>query len=141
MTGDITGGCSCGAVRYSITAGKLNSGICHCTDCQRSSGAPFVVWVGVEPARFTLLQGTITEFASSEWARRGFCAACGSTLTYRLADDDGEINIAGGSLDAPDAAPPAFQIFPKDRPAFMNGFDDHLPVKDVEAYFNGLRER
>ena len=141
MTGDITGGCSCGAVRYSIAAGKLNSGICHCSDCQRSSGAPFVVWVGIEPSRFTLLQGTITEFASSKWARRGFCAACGSTLTYRLADNESEINIAGGSLDTPDVAPPAFQIFPKDRPAFMNGFDDQLPVKDVEAYFNGLRER
>jgi hypothetical protein len=139
--GDVTGGCSCGAVRYSIGAGDFNAGICHCRNCQRHSGGPFVVWLGIAPDRFTVTQGKVKEFASSKWAVRGFCGDCGSTLTYRLADSDDEINIAGGTLDDPDLAEPAFQIFPKDRPHFMHGFDERLPVKDVEAYFDGLRDR
>ncbi|MEO0962788.1 MAG: GFA family protein [Pseudomonadota bacterium] len=137
----LTGGCSCGAVRYEISAAQINAGICHCADCQRHSGAPFVVWLGIDPKSFKLTQGTVTEFASSRWASRGFCSACGSTLTYRVNDNKDEIDISGGSLDDPSAAAPGFQIFKKDSPRFMRGLDETLPEKDVEAYFNGLRDR
>lgn len=137
----LTGGCSCGAVRYEISTSKINAGICHCTDCQRHSGAPFVVWLGIDPKVFNLIQGELKEFGSSKWATRGFCPECGSTLTYRVNDNANEIDIAGGSLDEPNAVPPSFQIFRKDSPRFMHGFDEALPEKDVEAYFNGLRDR
>lgn len=137
----VTGGCSCGAVRYEITGPDLNPGICHCRDCQRHSGAPFVVWLGIDPATFKVISGEITQFASSKWASRGFCSACGSTLTYQVTGNNDQLDVAGGTLDDPDIAPPTFQIFRKDSPRFMHGFDEALPVKDVEAYFNGLRDR
>ncbi|WP_171815929.1 GFA family protein [Candidatus Phaeomarinobacter ectocarpi] len=137
----LAGGCSCGAVRYEISTPEINAGICHCADCQRHSGAPFVVWLGIEPEAFKLTQGDVKEFSSSKWATRGFCATCGSTLTYRVNDNTDEIDVAGGTLDDPGAAAPKFQIFKKDSPRFMQGFDETLPEKDVEAYFNGLRER
>lgn len=136
-----TGGCSCGAIRYEITTRKINAGICHCSDCQRHSGAPFVVWLSINPAAFKVTKGRLREFASSNWARRGFCGDCGATLTYRIDDNGDEIDIAGGSLDDPGLVPPTFQIFRKDSPGFMRGFDEDLPEKDVEAYFNGLRDR
>ena len=137
----LTGGCTCGGIRYEITADDLNAAICHCRDCQRNSGGPFVVWMGISPEDFRLTQGAVTEFQTSKWVKRGFCSACGATLTYRLLANENEINIAGGSLDDPNTAPPAFQIFPGSRPHYMHGFDENLPVKDVEAYFRGLRER
>lgn len=140
-TWPLRGGCSCGAVRYEIDRTDLNAGICHCSDCQRHSGAPFVVWLGISPSCFRVVKGAISEFASSKWARRGFCSACGSTLTYRVESNADEIDVSGGSLDDPERAPPSFQIFTKDRPHFMHGFDDALPEKDAEAYFNGLRDR
>jgi hypothetical protein len=34
-----TGGCSCGAVRYEITAEPIRSFQCQCRDCQRDTGA------------------------------------------------------------------------------------------------------
>ena len=135
------GGCSCGAIQYEITTDKLNAGICHCRDCQRHSGAPFVVWLGIDPAAFKVTKGTLREFASSKWALRGFCADCGSTLTYRVESNSEEIDVAGGSLDNPDLGSPSFQIFKNDSPRFMHGFDEGLPEKDVEAYFKGLRDR
>ena len=41
MTVQITGGCACGAIRYTCNEQPIATLNCHCQDCQRSSGAPF----------------------------------------------------------------------------------------------------
>ncbi len=43
----ITGRCLCGEVTYSAAAEPVAQGVCHCTDCQRQTGNPFSVIVGV----------------------------------------------------------------------------------------------
>ena len=45
----ITGRCLCGAVTYSADAEPVIQAACHCTDCQRQTGNPFSVIVGVPP--------------------------------------------------------------------------------------------
>lgn len=44
MTETLTGGCLCGAVRYSLDANAepLYSVICHCQNCKKSSGTHMV---------------------------------------------------------------------------------------------------
>ena len=37
----LTGGCLCGAVRYTTTADPLMTFVCHCRDCQRFTGSAF----------------------------------------------------------------------------------------------------
>lgn len=39
MTQTLTGGCLCGAVRYSISAPLKNVIACHCSHCRKISGA------------------------------------------------------------------------------------------------------
>ena len=40
MTGETkTGGCLCGAVRYSFTGEPLMQAVCHCKNCQRQAGS------------------------------------------------------------------------------------------------------
>jgi hypothetical protein len=46
----IEGGCVCGGVRYRLEAAPTQVNDCHCLDCRRSSGAPFVGHHGREPA-------------------------------------------------------------------------------------------
>mgnify|MGYP002879223514 CR=1 FL=1 len=42
MKGKLTGGCLCGAVRYTLHEGfRLNPYACHCTDCQSRTGSAF----------------------------------------------------------------------------------------------------
>ena len=54
---------------------------------------------------FAFTRGAPALYRSSEIAERGFCAACGTPLTYRLLGHDG-INVTIGSLDRPaDIAP------------------------------------
>jgi hypothetical protein len=48
--------------------------------------------------------------------RRGFCARCGSTLTYETDSLPGEIHVHIGALDRPEDFPPLGKSsFPQER--------------------------
>ena len=51
------GGCTCGAVRYRMESEPLIVHCCHCTWCQRETGASFAQNALIEADRVTLLQG------------------------------------------------------------------------------------
>lgn len=51
------GGCSCGAIRYRLTAPPLVVHCCHCTWCQRESGASFALNVLIESSQLELNSG------------------------------------------------------------------------------------
>lgn len=111
----ITGGCQCGAVRYRI--GRLGRPtICHCRMCQKAFGgffAPLVTAHGMEWTR-----GGPTHFQSSDKIRRGFCADCGTPLTYEAEDG---LEIAIGTLDTPALAAPVAQVNAAYRQPFFDG--------------------
>ena len=45
------GGCTCGAVRYRLTAEPLFIHCCHCLSCQRQTGSAFVINLLIERDR------------------------------------------------------------------------------------------
>lgn len=47
-TENIDGGCSCGDVRYRLTAAPLIVHCCHCTSCQRETGSAFALNAMIE---------------------------------------------------------------------------------------------
>jgi hypothetical protein len=107
--GGLTGGCQCGAVRYRLDAFQGGANICHCRMCQKASGGPFMAFAPVAHTDFALTRGALAVFRSSDIAERGFCAACGTPLTYRgLASD--HISVTIGSLDDPAAVAPVAQL-------------------------------
>lgn len=53
----MTGGCTCGAVRYELLAPPMWVQCCNCTECQRQTGGPFVVNGYVELNNIRLLGG------------------------------------------------------------------------------------
>ena len=103
MKTPFTGGCECGAIRYECTAGPILMFRCHCRDCQRTSGGPFVAALYVPKKAFTLTKGTLqhhfTESAALGQNKRGFCADCGSRISG--GETDKRIGITAGSLDDP----------------------------------------
>lgn len=101
-----TGGCLCGAVRYSATADPARAVNCHCGMCRRSSGAAFLTFVHFPIAAFTWTQGEPTRYRSSSEAERGFCDCCGSTLTMHEAILADRVQVALGSLDRPENVRP-----------------------------------
>ena len=109
MAKALTGGCQCGAVRYRLDAVPDGANICHCRMCQKAGGAPFMAFAGVPASAFVVTRGTITAFVSSEIAERGFCAGCGTPLTYRGLKA-GRISFTIGSLDDANAIAPSEQL-------------------------------
>lgn len=97
------GGCSCGAVRYTIDAEPVRAFQCQCRDCQLDSGGGHSS-VFVFPSRALKISGEIREFARvsdrGRAKRKGFCPTCGVTI-YNKPDSSRElIGIFVGSLDA-----------------------------------------
>ena len=92
---DRNGGCLCGAVRYRATIDNSRFGACHCPMCRKWTGGPLL---NVRASAITF-DGTPSVYRSSDWAERGFCSTCGSSLFYRLQSSDGPLHITHGSLD------------------------------------------
>jgi len=97
-----TGGCLCGKVRYALDEAPVAYGACHCKMCRKFSGG---IELGVQmPSAGIAWEGdeNIGTFASSDWAERGFCKNCGSSLFWRLTapgPHQGLLSLSAGSLD------------------------------------------
>lgn len=100
-----TGGCQCGALRYALAEPPARAHLCHCRMCQKAVGGPFAALASVSRPALRWTRGTLATFASSDQVRRGFCAGCGTPLTYDYVAGD-RINLTLGSLDNPSAVPP-----------------------------------
>ena len=112
-----TGGCQCGAVRFRVE-GKLGEpSICHCRMCQKAFGNFYAPLVSVRETDLTWTRGEPKHFQSSNHVKRGFCAECGTPLTYEAPDG---IAIAIGTFDHPEELAPLIQW----------GLEDKLPYVD-----------
>ena len=105
MPRTMTGGCQCGSVRYSVEVTDDDAYLCHCRMCQRATGGVFAALKQVprEAVRWTTREPDSR--ASSEIARRGFCAACGTPLTYEGNGSD-QLDLTVGSFDDPGSLRP-----------------------------------
>lgn len=100
-TTSIIGGCLCGAVRYQANESPIDSAYCHCSMCQRWTGAPVSAGLGFRIAALQITRGQPRFYNSSTSAERGFCSDCGSSIFVRYPDYD-ETWVAVGTLDKPE---------------------------------------
>ena len=114
------GGCACGAVRYRLTEEPLIVHACHCRDCQRLTGSPFVVnlWIerrhvepsGAAPARFT------TRAGSGKPHDVFFCGACSAALWSHYHAPPGDtLFVRGTTLDDPAHYAPDVHIWTRSK--------------------------
>lgn len=101
----ITGGCLCGAVRYESATPPSEGFYCHCRTCQKFFGGLSGTFVRIAHASFVVIKGSLTFYRSSEVARRGFCAACGSPMVFVFDQTDADYWVGIGSLDHPEDWP------------------------------------
>lgn len=116
----LTGGCSCGAIRYKLIERPLIVHACHCRDCQRVTGGAFVInlWIEtkfvesgpVAPKSFRLSGGTGKPHDVF------FCDACGTYLwsRYHIVPSDC-LFVRAGTLDEPDSVSPDVHIFTRSK--------------------------
>ena len=127
----ITGGCLCGAIRYEMSTPLCDVHFCHCRMCQKAFGNLFGVFGSVprEALRFTA--GSPELYRSSSFAERGFCAECGTPLTFRYLKSDW-VAVSIGSLDRPEAVRPEIHWGIESQVPWLVIHDD-LPRKRIEG--------
>lgn len=118
MEETLEGGCLCGAIRYRLTGPFESIGLCHCRSCRLAAGTAGVGWVVVARAQFDYTSGQCAPFNSSPGVTRGFCARCGSTLSYENADAPHLVEMTLGTLDRPDSLVPTREIWLDDKPGW-----------------------
>ena len=109
-----TGGCLCGGTRYVLKSRPSALVDCHCIDCRRSAGAPYVQWGSVARKDLVLTKREPRKVAYAN-RLRSFAACCGTHLFFEDSKESHTIDVTIVSLD--DAAPfaPQKTIFLEDK--------------------------
>jgi hypothetical protein len=124
-----TGGCQCGATRYHADPPRDRASVCFCRMCQKASGGPFMAFVRVRAAQVHWSKPPQT-FKSSNMVERGFCAECGTPLTYRRIDGP-YISLTLMSLDHPERVRPEIAFSAKSAPDWCHHLAD-LPDREMD---------
>lgn len=111
-----TGGCRCGAVRFTAEGEPYRVGICHCMDCRRQHGTLFQA-SAIFPEDAVALEGETRDYEG-----RHFCPRCGSQVFARSAD---EIELNLGAFDEIDRFQPTYELWTIRRESWLPAF----PVK------------
>ncbi|MDS9466792.1 GFA family protein [Paracoccus sp. MBLB3053] len=125
---EFTGHCLCGEIRFRGTyddSHGLNA--CHCSQCRRWSGH---VWAAILP-RSMQIDGEPTWYRASDFARRGFCGTCGSSLFWQR-DGSDIIDVAAGAIDTPTGLRLQGHIFVADKGDYYD-IADGLPQDPSES--------
>ena len=108
------GGCLCGAVRFELSGPLRPVVACHCGQCRRSQGH-YASYTALSRAGLRMVADDgLAWYRSSETARRGFCARCGSSLFWDTPTSP-TISVAAGCLDSPTGLATLRHIFVADK--------------------------
>jgi len=121
----ISGGCLCGMIRFESKEVPFQGYFCHCTICQRAYGSLFSATLRVPGSGFRFTKGEPKYYRATNFAKRGFCADCGSPMPF-FYEGISDVWIKIGSLDHPEDWP-----MTKDAPW---GHSEHIHVDTRVAW-------
>ena len=149
MSESFEGKCTCGFVRYRMTSRPLFVNCCHCTWCQRESGAAFAINAMIEADRVEVLAGepvpVMTPSNSGKGQKITRCPKCHVALWSNYAGAGDAVRfVRVGTLLEPGRMPPDIHIFtstkqpwvvlPPDVPAMAEYYDrkKYWPQESLE---------
>ncbi len=133
------GGCDCGHVRYQVNRQPIYVHCCHCSWCQRESGAAFALNAMVESSEVALLAGSPVLIDTPSPSGRGQkiarCPQC-QVAVWSHYSGLGELLsfIKVGTLDDVNNMPPDIHIFTSTKQDWLVIPDDGTPV--YEKYYD-----
>ncbi len=136
MSVDLSGGCSCGAVRYRLASAPMFVHCCHCRDCQNQTGSAFAVNAIIETDRVELRSGAPEPVAmKTDSGRPHAIFRCPSCKTAVWSEYGGIAQlrfVRVGTLDEPSAVSPDVHIYTRSKLAWV-ALPDGVPA--FEAYY------
>jgi hypothetical protein len=126
---NISGGCLCRAVRFSINAAPLATRVCWCRLCQYLGAGSGTVNVCF-PSDKVSVEGELRDYESvadsGNRMHRRFCPRCGTQVFSGAEARPHLVFVRAGTLDDPEIARPAATIWTSAAPSWAC-FDEVLP--------------
>jgi len=124
----LNGRCACGDITFECDADPAKVSICHCTDCQTSTGSAFRLNIPVPGDAFRLMSGTPSIFVkttaeSGNPRAQAFCPRCGSPI-YSTTPGDGPkaaYMVRVGLLEQREALSPQTQNWTRSALPWVTG--------------------
>lgn len=109
----IKGSCLCEDIKYVYNGQIEEVAICHCKQCKRAQGTPFVTNAPLQTARFSVTQGEalLKAYFSSPNKKRVFCSQCGSPLYSQRTDMPEIIRLRLGTVTEGHIPEPGYEIY------------------------------
>jgi hypothetical protein len=134
--GEREGGCSCGEVRYRLTAEPMFTHCCHCLNCQRQTGSAFVINLLIEAGRVEVTAGepravdVPRDDGSAQRIHR--CPSCQVAVFSEYTRPE-VLFVRAGTLDDPSGVAPDVHIYTRSKVPWVT-----LPgsVPAFEAYYD-----
>ena len=124
-----TGSCLCGDVSFDVTGPLRDIVMCHCTQCQKSSGHHYAATSAADKDLAIHDKGGLAWYKSSDYAERGFCRNCGSNLFWRMPSRE-QTSILMGSFDQDMALPVSQHYFVGSRKHYYT-LEPGIPQHDT----------
>lgn len=124
----LAGHCMCRAVAWTYSGQITRNLVCHCTDCQRATSAPFTAFLGLRSEQLSWT-GDIVHYESSPNTFRGFCPSCGSRLYFRSDRWPTEIHVHAATMTDPGDYRPDAQVLVRSRAKWLDGLPS-IPTHD-----------
>ncbi|MEN8281316.1 GFA family protein [Acinetobacter gerneri] len=95
------GQCLCGKTHFEAEILNSDVHVCHCSMCRKhSSGVIMTLDIVPKSLNFTA-NSALKIYDSSEWGERGFCSECGTSLFWRMKNNE-YCNVNVFALDLPE---------------------------------------
>jgi hypothetical protein len=124
----LSGGCGCGAVRFEIDAPLTGALYCHCTRCQRRTGAGVGATGRIRPGSLRIVAGEehVREWRPEGGMPKAFCGLCGSGVLARKPDGE-VVGVRLGAIDGDPGVRPSMHQFVAYAAPWEPLPDDGLP--------------
>ena len=131
------GKCACGAVKFELKREPMFVHCCHCSDCQRLSGAAYAINAMIEMSEISY-SGELSKHdvatPSGAGQRVCRCAECGTAVwSHYLRRGEGVAYVKVGTLENPEECPPDVQIFTSSKQPWQPLSDD---IPAFEEYYD-----
>ena len=125
----IPGSCLCGSVKFEVTPPFAAFRYCHCSRCQKASGAAHAANAFLPEKQFKWLAGeSLVKRFNLPGAKRfavAFCTECGTRVPHKNGEN---MLIPAGLLDGDPGARPENIIFWKSKAAW------YVPPQDMQKF-------
>jgi hypothetical protein len=125
----LSGSCTCGTVRFQVTAPFQTAGYCHCTRCHRRTGTLSSLTGMVDADGFEILEGAdaLRTYRPPDGWSKSFCVHCGGHILAADPEEGGLVGVRLGTVHGDPGIRPSWRQWVSSTPDWEPIPDDGLP--------------